>query len=61
MFLIKESKINRGHNFTLVKKLRRLDVRSIHFPRGASMYGVNYRLIVYMLVMLIKIMFKNII
>ena len=33
MFLIKESKINRGHNFTLVKELRRLDVRKYSFSQ----------------------------
>ena len=32
-------------------------LESIHFPRGPSMDGINYQLIVYMLVMLI--MFKN--
>ena len=46
-FEIKESKIIRGHNYTLVKKQSRLDVR------GPSMYGINYQLIVYMLVVLI--------
>ena len=30
-FEIKESKINRGHNFTLVKKQSRLDVRRYSF------------------------------
>ena len=52
-FEIKESKITRGHNYTLVKKQSRLDVRKTHFPRGPSMYGINYQLIVYMLVVLI--------
>ena len=46
-FEIKESKITRGHNYTLVKKQSRLDVRKY------SMYGINYQLIVYMLVVLI--------
>ena len=55
-FLIQESKITRGHNFTLVKKQSRLDV-SFHFPRGPSMFGINYQRSVYMLVVLI--MFKN--
>ena len=52
---IKESKITRGCNFMLVKKQSRLDVtlESIHFHRGPSMYGINYQLIVYMLVVLI--------
>ncbi len=54
-FKIKESKITRGYNYTLVKKQSRLDVRKtgIHFPRGPSMYGIMYQLIVYMLVVLI--------
>ena len=54
-FEIKESKITRGHNFTLVKKQSRLDVRKFSFSRGPSMYGINYqqRLSVYMLVVLI--------
>ena len=30
-FKIKESKITRGHNFTLVKKQSRLDVRKFSF------------------------------
>ena len=47
-FEIKESKITRGHNYTLVKKQSRLD-----FPSGPSMYGINYQLIVYMLLVLI--------
>ena len=32
-FEIKESKITRGHNFTLVKKRSRLDVRKFSFPQ----------------------------
>ena len=52
VFEIKESTITRGHNFTLVKKQSRLDVRN-HFPRGPSMYGKNYQQRVYMLVVLI--------
>ena len=32
-FEIKESKITRGHNFTLVKKQSRLDVRKFSFSR----------------------------
>ena len=48
-FEIKESKITRGHNYTLVKKQSRLDVRkySFHSDRGPSMFGINYQLIVY--------------
>ena len=48
-FEIKESKIARGRNFTLVKKQSRLDVRKFSF---SSMYGINYQHSVYMLVML---------
>ena len=44
-FEIKESKITRGHNYTLVKKQSRLDARKYSFPRGPSMYGINYQLI----------------
>ena len=51
-FKIKEMKITRGHNFTLVKKQSRLDVRTYSFSRGTSMYGINYQLTVYMLVVL---------
>ena len=51
-FEIKESKITRGHNYTLVKKQSRLDVRKYSFSRGPLMYGINYQLIVYMLVVL---------
>ena len=32
-FEIKESKITRGHNFTLVKKQSRLDVRKFSFSK----------------------------
>ena len=32
-FEIKENKITRGHNFTLVKKQSRLDVRKFSFSR----------------------------
>ena len=32
-FEIKESKITRGHNFTLVKKQSRLDVRKLSFSK----------------------------
>ena len=32
-FEIKESKITRGHNFTLVKKQSRLDVRNFSFSQ----------------------------
>ena len=33
VFKIKESKITRGHNFTLVKKQSRLDVRKFPFSQ----------------------------
>ena len=33
VFEIKESKITRGHNFTLVEKQRRLDVRKFSFSQ----------------------------
>ena len=39
-FKIKESKITRGHNFTLVKKQSRLDVRKFSF----SQRTINARL-----------------
>ena len=52
-FEIKESKITRGHNFTLVKKQSRFDVKRFHFPRGPSVYGINCQQCVYMLVVLI--------
>ena len=50
-FEMKEIKITRGHNFTLVKKQSRLG--SFHFHRGPSMYGLNYQMSVYRLVVLI--------
>ena len=52
-FEFKESKITRGHNFTLVKKQSRLDVRKFSFSQRPSMYGTNYQQSVYMLVVLI--------
>ena len=52
-FEIKESKITRGHNYTLVKKQSRLDVRKYSFHRGPSIYGITYQQIVYRLVVLI--------
>ena len=51
-FEIKQSIITRGHNFTLMKK------QSFHFPRGPSMYGINYKQSVYMLVLSVNV-FKN--
>ena len=50
---IKESKITRGHNYTLVKNKVDWTLESFHFHRGPSMYGMAYQLIVYMLVVLI--------
>ena len=55
-FEITESKITRGHNFTLVKKQSTVVdwmLGSFHFHRGPSMYGTNYQQSVYMLVVLI--------
>ncbi len=46
-FEIKESKITRGHNFTLVKKQSRLDVRKFSFSQRN---GINYQQSVYLLV-----------
>ena len=48
-FEIKESKITKGHNYTLVKKQSRLDVRKFSF----SQRTITYQLIVYMQVVLI--------
>ena len=52
-FEIKESKITRGHNYTLVKNKVDWPLESILFHRGPSMYGITYQLIVYRLVVLI--------
>ena len=55
-FEIKESKITRGHNFTLVKKQSRLDVRKFSISQrniNVGPYGINYQQSVYMLVVLI--------
>ena len=42
-FEIKESKITRGHNYTLVKKQSRLDVRKYSFSLVLfSTYGSNF-------------------
>ena len=41
-FEIKESKITRGHNFTLVKKQSRLDVRKFSFSqRTINVHGIK--------------------
>ena len=50
---IKESKINTGHNYTMVKNKVDWTLESILFHKGPSMYGITYQLIVYMLVVLI--------
>ena len=50
-FEIKESKITRGHNFTLVEKQSRLDVRKFSFSQR-SINVWNYQQSVYMLVVL---------
>ena len=39
---IKESKITRGHNFTLVKKQTRLDVRKLSLYQRTK-YGINHQ------------------
>ena len=54
-FEIKESKITRGHNYTLVKKQSRLDVIKYAFSQRTINVcnTINYQLIVYMLVVLI--------
>ena len=39
VFEIKESKITRGHNFTLVKKQSRLDVRKFSFSQRTINVG----------------------
>ena len=53
-FKIKQSKITRGHNFTLVKKQSRLDVRKFSFSQRTInvLYRINYQQSVYMLVVL---------
>ena len=53
VFEIKESKINKGHNFTLGKIQVEWMLESFHFPRGSSMYGIHYQHSEYMLVVLI--------
>ena len=52
-FEIKESKITRGHNYTLVKKQSRLDVRKYSFSQRTINVWNTYQLTVYMLVVLI--------
>ena len=42
-FEIRHCKIARGHNFTLVKKQVDWMLESFLFPRGPSMYGINYQ------------------
>ena len=49
-FEIKDSKITRWHNFTLVKKQVDWMLESFHFPRGSQGYGINYLQNVCMLV-----------
>ena len=53
-FEIKESKVTRGHNFTLVKKQSRLDVRKFSFSqRTVNVWNkINYQRSMYMLVVL---------
>ena len=38
-FELKESKITRGHNFTLVKKQSRLDVRKFSFSQRINVWN----------------------
>ena len=52
IFKIKEGKITRWYNFTMVSKVDSM-LESICSPRGPSMYGINYLLIACMLVVLI--------
>ena len=53
---IKERKVTRGHNFTLVKKQSRLDVRKFSFSqRTINVWNKLSEECVYMLV----VMFKN--
>ena len=52
-FDLKESKITRGHNFTLVKKQSRLDVRKFSFSQRTINVWINYQQSVYILVVLI--------
>ena len=54
VFIIKESKITRGHNVSLVKKQSRLDVRKFHFHIGPSKYRINYQQSVYMVVVYVQ-------
>ena len=51
-FEIKESKITRGHNFTLVKKQSRMGLRKYSFSQRTINVWTNYQLTVYMLVVL---------
>ena len=51
IYEIKESKITKGHNFGEKYKVDWM-LDSFHFPRGQSMYGINYQQSVYMLVVL---------
>ena len=45
--------INGGHNYTLVKKQSRLDVRKYSISQRTINVGINYQLIVHMLVVYI--------
>ena len=42
-FETRKIKITRGHNFMLVKNKLDWMLESFHFPRGPSMYGINYQ------------------
>ena len=52
-FEIKEIKITRGHNYTLVKNKVDWTLESILVHSGPSLYGMTYQLIMYMLVVFI--------
>ena len=52
-FKIKERKITRGHNYTVVKEQSRLDVRKYSFSQRTINVFKNYLMIVCMLVVLI--------
>ena len=49
VFEIKESKITRGHNFALVKKQSRLDVRKLSFSQRTINVIIMFKKIIYTL------------
>ena len=48
-FEIKESKITRGHNYTLVKKQGRLDVRKYSFSQRTEFYTLHFACLLHIL------------